>query len=79
MALLDRLFRRGGASSSEDVEQSTPEVIVCDICNCEVDEDELEEGQCADCYDSEYTGPRYCCGMIYEEGEELCASCGEWI
>lgn len=35
---------------------------------------------CHDCYvendlDSGY--PSYCCGMIYEDGEEYCASCGD--
>lgn len=23
------------------------------------------------------TGPTYCCGAIYEDGETVCASCGE--
>lgn len=22
-------------------------------------------------------GAKYCCGQIYEEGEKVCASCGE--
>lgn len=35
---------------------------------------------CYDCYvehglDSGY--PSYCCGMMYEDGEEYCASCGD--
>ncbi|MEU2315092.1 hypothetical protein [Streptomyces albidoflavus] len=32
---------------------------------CEWDDDETS------------TGPTYCCGMIYEEGESICHSCGE--
>jgi hypothetical protein len=23
------------------------------------------------------SGPKYCCGAIYEDGETVCASCGE--
>lgn len=25
----------------------------------------------------DYSGPKYCCGIIYEEGEDTCFSCGE--
>lgn len=52
--------------------------FTCETCGCEVDdEDDLEDGECEDCAGSEYTGDKYCCGMIYEDGEDTCMSCGE--
>jgi hypothetical protein len=37
----------------------------------------MEEGMCPECYDSWNPGVKYCCGMIYEEDEDTCMSCGE--
>ncbi len=76
MSFFSRLF--SGADDSNDappIEAKT--TLICDCCGCEVDESDMEEGQCPECYASEYTGPKYCCGMIYEDGEDTCASCGE--
>lgn len=53
------------------------DLLTCEICEREVDAENLIEGECEDCYDSDYTGPKYCCGMIYEEGEDSCSGCGE--
>jgi hypothetical protein len=51
--------------------------FVCESCGDEVDEKEVESGLCADCQEGDYMGPKCCCGAIYEEGEEICASCCE--
>ena len=51
--------------------------MTCDSCGSEVDENEVEGGQCEECRNSEYSGTTYCCGAIYEDGEDTCASCGE--
>ena len=29
------------------------------------------------CFQFGANGPKYCCGMIYEDGESTCRSCGE--
>jgi hypothetical protein len=75
MGLFNRLF--GGSGDAGDGDAGTDTTLRCACCGCEVDDDEMQEGQCPECYNSEYTGPKYCCGMIYEEGEDTCASCGE--
>jgi len=53
--------------------------LVCTSCD-EVVEDEAdwdEESQlCNACFEVS-GGPSYCCGMIYEDGEDTCRSCGE--
>lgn len=58
-----------GGSGGEDLR--------CDSCGNGVDDNEMESGMCKECYDSDYTGPTYCCGFIYEDGEDTCRSCGE--
>jgi hypothetical protein len=68
----------GGKSGAED-EGSATTTVTCVSCGTEVDYDEIEEGECEDCYNSPFTGTRYCCGAIYEEGEDTCMSCGEPI
>ncbi len=76
MRLIGRSF--GGSAVSNDGDVSDAETaLTCDSCGREVDENDIEEGQCAECYNSEYTGPKYCCGGIYENGEDTCWSCGE--
>lgn len=74
MELLSKFLVRASASNAEpsDVVMS----LKCDSCGCDVDENEMQEGQCEDCY-SDYSGPKYCCGVIYEAGEDTCKSCGE--
>lgn len=53
--------------------------LVCSVCE-EVVEDAAnwidEEDMCNSC-SANSTSPRYCCGGIYEEGEDTCPSCGE--
>jgi hypothetical protein len=76
MAFLERLFKGSGVSDDEDA-SATGTTMICDCCGSEVDENEVENGQCEECNNSEYSGTKYCCGAIYEEGEDTCASCGE--
>jgi hypothetical protein len=76
MGFINRLF--SGSAVSDDGDSSGEETtLTCDSCGCEVDENDMEEGQCEECYNSDYWGPKYCCGAIYEEGEDTCRSCGE--
>ena len=60
----------GGSSSSGDTYEST-----CVECGETFDEGDLDEGRrCEDCSE---IFPDYCCGVMYENGEEVCGSCGE--
>lgn len=76
MGFFSSLFSKSAVSSDGDAsdEETT---LTCDSCGDEVDENDMQEGQCEDCYNSDDSGPRYCCGAIYEEGEDTCMSCGE--
>jgi hypothetical protein len=53
--------------------------LICTGCDEEVDaadwhdQDEL----CTACFDVSGDSARYCCGAIYEDGEDTCQSCGE--
>lgn len=76
MRILGRLFSGSAVSDDEDTSDAAT-TLTCDSCGCEVDENDMEEGQCEECYNSEYSGAKYCCGAIYEDGEETCRSCGE--
>lgn len=73
MGLISRLF--AGAGDAENHPGAA--TLTCSSCGCAVDEHHMEEGQCEDCYASDYLGPKYCCGQIYEEGEETCRGCGD--
>ena len=78
MSFLGKLFGGSGASNDDDQEAGgagTP--LTCDSCGCAVDESDMEDGQCEECYSDDYSGPKYCCGAIYEEDEDTCDSCGE--
>lgn len=75
MGFLSRLFS-GSAASDDEGAAGAETTLTCDSCGCEVDEEDMENGQCEECY-SNYSGPKYCCGAIYEEGEDTCRSCGE--
>ena len=52
-------------------------LVECDTCLNMVSVDSLENGECEECANLEYSGPKYCCGAIYEDGEDTCRSCGE--
>lgn len=85
MGMFGKLFggseERGGDSSVPDATETAPVqavgLLACDTCMNEVPEEELEFGQCNDCASADYSGPKYCCGAIYEDGEDTCRSCGE--
>lgn len=79
MSFLSRLLRAGDSSAPDHGSESdADEMIVCSECGDTVDEYESEDGECYECrYPDGYPGPKYCCGAIYEEGEDTCLSCGE--
>ena len=76
MSFLGKLFG-GLASNNEEGAGGAAAVLTCACCGGEVDEKEMEDGRCEECFNSEYLGPKYCCGAIYEDGEDTCRSCGE--
>jgi hypothetical protein len=54
--------------------------LICTVCEEEVDEVDWhgEDELCTDCFqNSGDDGDKYCCGAIYEDGEDTCMSCGE--
>ena len=54
--------------------------LVCTSCDEEVDDEDYwdEESQlCNACCGEVSGGPMYCCGIIYEDGEDTCMSCGD--
>ena len=66
----------GGVSSGFDGDVGE-ETATCPFCGWEGDSDEISaDFGCPEC-DEGFSGPRYCCGGIYEQGEDTCASCGE--
>lgn len=74
MGLLGRFL---GARGSSDRAQA-PDVSddTCEDCGAELAAE--DDTWCQDCLD-DYSGPKYCCGAIYEDGEDACRSCGEPI
>lgn len=78
MGFLRKLFGRSENSGDSDNSDVALENMLfeCEECMRMVPDEEYYEGLCYDCIeDSQST--KYCCGMIYEEGETECASCGE--
>ena len=77
MGFFSGLFRR---PKGEDVSNSTTideeELFECEVCRNEVPDSEYYEGLCYDCIDDSQFA-KHCCGNIYEEGEVVCASCGD--
>lgn len=47
----------------------------CDSCGRFIRADD-DSGLCETCLEVS-DGPKYCCGLIYEDGEDTCMSCGE--
>lgn len=79
MGLLDDLFGRSGKTDSTAGSDASEDAPACVTCGDDLDADERDEDECEDCRQTEYSGAKYCCGMIYEEGEDTCTSCGEAI
>ncbi|WP_284900319.1 hypothetical protein [Corynebacterium accolens] len=93
MSFFSRVFGRDSDSETEEEPVVESEITTCDYCGKEsddliwVDISFRVEGRpshvsdiCENCYeelDAEGDYPTYCCGMMYDEGEEVCASCGE--
>jgi hypothetical protein len=53
--------------------------FVCTACEEEVKDPanwDEEDQLCIPCFEVS-GGPKYCCGAIYEDGEDTCMSCGE--
>lgn len=50
--------------------------LACESCDEKVDEGDMEDGMCPACFEVS-GGAKYCCGAIYEDGEDTCRSCGE--
>lgn len=93
MGIFSRIFRGSsnddkGANDSvshDEIEEcqlcGTKDVSGDDMLNVDI---EFPQGHisvvCESCFDEHDMGSgmtAYCCGMIYEEGESVCASCGE--
>jgi hypothetical protein len=69
MGLLSKVF---GSGNSEG------DTFTCDSCGEEADRSSVDNiwDLCNDCYNAG-GGTNYCCGMIYEDGETTCRSCGD--
>ena len=77
MSFLGRLFSGLAVNDDED-DGGAATTLKCDCCGREVDANEIEGGECEECWNAEdRSGPMYCCGVIYEDGEDTCRSCGE--
>ena len=74
--VLGAVAGHGGGGVSSEVEGNVAEdIATCPFCGWEGDSDEISvDYGCTECADG---FPRYCCGGIYEQGEDTCASCGE--
>ena len=76
IGVLGFLFK--GGSSGETAEFSSTKER-CEACEEEFVPGEFyEDGLCSGCAELS-GGPKYCCGVIYESGEDVCASCGEGL
>jgi hypothetical protein len=53
--------------------------LICPLCD-EVVEDEADwvdsDDMCNTCFEVS-GGPKYSCGVMYDDGEDTCRSCGE--
>ena len=59
--------------------QEAAVTLVCTSCGDDVEDKghwDEESQMCLACFEVS-SGPTYCCGVMYEEGEDTCWSCGE--
>lgn len=75
MGIFSSLFGHGESNGGSSEATFEVQTLVCDSCGRDVPEDEMDGDYCHDCLDE--VGTAYCCGMIYEDGETTCRSCGE--
>lgn len=76
MGLFSKLF--GSASGSGAYTDSAEETDSCQECGEEYPVSELDDNDiCEGCANDD--GTRYCCGLMYTDGESECFSCGEWL
>jgi hypothetical protein len=75
MGFLSKVF----GSGLGDNDGSGADTFTCESCGDEVDSSTVDNiwDLCNECYENDDSGTKYCCGMIYEEGETVCASCGD--
>ena len=73
MSFLNKVFGSGGGDSGD------ADTFICDSCGDEVESATVDNiwDLCNDCYENGDSATTYCCGMIYEEGETICMSCGD--
>lgn len=53
--------------------------LVCTSCEEEIEDEadwDDESQMCNACFEVS-GGPTYCCGIMYDNGEDTCMSCGE--
>lgn len=81
-------FRKKSATNDDIEQDMTVSVDQCGFCGTTEDLGQVDvttsDGwvgwACDSCFeehDLDGGFPSYCCGMIYEEGEFVCASCGD--
>lgn len=67
----------GGSEAGSSISGDDAETATCPFCGSDKDADDISvDFGCEDCPEP-YSGPKYCCGGIYEQGETVCASCGD--
>lgn len=73
MNFLSKVFGSGGGDGGD------ADTFICDSCGDVVDSATVDNiwDLCNDCYENGDSATKYCCGMIYEEGETTCMSCGD--
>jgi hypothetical protein len=75
MGFLSKVF----GSDPGDSDACAGGTFTCESCGDEIDSSTVDNiwDLCNDSYENGDSGTKYCCGMIYQEGESVCASCGD--
>lgn len=77
MGILGRIFGGGSDDREEGDTTEADTTHRCTCCGGALGEDPEAWGLCEECYEDAEPSARYCCGVIYEDGEDTCMSCGE--